>query len=71
MQTNITYLDTPLVVDYRLYGTYRAATYLEPEEVPEIIITKITAEDSEIDLQNILDWQDIEKIIEIIEEKEL
>jgi len=71
MTTNITYLDTPLVVDYYLEGTYRAATYLNPEEVPEIIIRTICAEDSSVDLQNILDWLDIERIIEMIEEKEL
>lgn len=69
MTTNITYLDTPLVVDYGLQGIYRASTYDSPAEYPEIIITKITVEDSEIDLQNILDWQDKEKIIEMIEEK--
>lgn len=71
MKTNINYLDTPLVVDYHLEGTYRAATYLDPEEVPETVILKITAEDSEIDLQNIFDWRDIEKIVEMIEDKEL
>lgn len=71
MQTNITYLDTLLVVDYGLQGIYRAATYDSPEEVPEVVILKITAEDSEINLQNILDWRDIEKIVEMIEEKEL
>lgn len=71
MQTNITYLNTPLIVDYGLQGVYRAATYDSPEEVPEVVITKITAEDSEIDLQNLLDWRDIEEIIEMIEEKEL
>lgn len=69
MTTNITYLDTPLVVDYGLQGIYRASTYDSPAEYPETVILKITAEDSEIDLQNILDWKDIEKIVEMIEEK--
>ncbi|HSE99950.1 MAG TPA: hypothetical protein VLA48_03555 [Nitrososphaeraceae archaeon] len=71
MKTNITYLGIPLIVDYRLEGIYRAATYLEPEEKPIVSIRTICAEDSEIDLQNILDWRDIEKIVGMIEEKEL
>lgn len=71
MKTNIIYLGTPLVVDYSLEGDYRAATYLDPEEKPTVDIRTICAEDSEIDLQNILDWRDIEKIVEMIEEKEL
>lgn len=62
MTTNITYLNTPLIVDYQYVGEYRAATYEYPAEYPDLVINKITAADSEIDISPLLDWRDVEQI---------
>lgn len=48
-----------LTVDYYLEGRYYPATQYEPEERPDVIITKITAYDSFIDLQPLLEtWEE-------------
>lgn len=67
MKTNIKYYGVPLVVEFKIEGKYIPATREDPAEEPEIIIKSICAEDSEIDLQDLLDWDTVEEIIKSIE----
>ena len=67
MITTIKYYGVPLTVEYTVEGRYYAATRETPQEQPEIIIQSIKAEDSEIDLQDMLGWETIEEIQNLIE----
>jgi hypothetical protein len=53
-----------LTVCYVEHGRYMPATNLDPEEFPEIEIISICAQDSNIDLQNILDEKFVDSIVE-------
>ena len=44
-----------LNIEYKVEGRYCPATRETPEEHPDIVISKITAVDSDIDLQDLLD----------------
>lgn len=66
MKTLIKYYEVPLIVEFTVEGVYYAATRENPEEQPEIIIQSICAEDSEIDLQDMLYWEIIEEIQNLI-----
>lgn len=44
-----------LLVYYKEYGFYRMATLEDPEEFPDIVITKITVHDSSVDIMDILE----------------
>jgi len=68
MKTNINYLGVALVVDYRYEGKYYSATYESKAEYPDLIINTITVEDSEIDIQNMLHWKQLEEIYNLIDE---
>lgn len=53
-------------VEFEINGVHLPQTHEQPEEIPEIEITKITVEDSDIDLYEFLSWEqtaDIEKLI--------
>ena len=64
---SIKYCGVPLIVEITVEGKYYPATRETPEEQPEIIIQSIKAEDSEIDLQDMLGWETIEEITNLIE----
>jgi hypothetical protein len=51
----ITYYGVKLNIEYKVEGRYYPATRETPEEHPDIVISKITAVDSDIDLQELLD----------------
>jgi hypothetical protein len=68
MTININYQGVPLIVDYKYEGKYFAATREQPEEFPNLIINSITAEDSKIDIQEMLHWKQIEEIENLINE---
>ena len=53
-----------LTVCYVEHEDYIPATYLDPEEFPDIEIISICAQDSNIDLQNILDEKFVDSIVE-------
>lgn len=63
----VNYNGTDLIVKYELDGKYYPSTYYQPEEYPEVIIKSITVEDSEIDLQELLGWEVVDEIINLIE----
>ena len=67
METLIKYNGVNLIVEYELEGKYFPATYYEPEEMPDLIIKSIKTEDSKIDLQNILGYEKVDEIIDLIE----
>jgi hypothetical protein len=67
MKTNINYQGVPLVVDYKYEGKYFFATREQPEEFPNLIINTITVEDSEIDIQEMLHWKQLEEIYNLID----
>lgn len=67
MQTIVKYYGVNLKIDYVIEGKFYPATLESPAEYPEIEIKSICAEDSEIDLQDILDWRDIKVITDLIE----
>jgi hypothetical protein len=67
MKININYQGIPLVVDYKYEGKYFAATHEDLAEYPELDILKITVEDSEIDIQEMLHWKQIEEIESLID----
>jgi hypothetical protein len=58
-----------LTVCYVEHGKYMPATNLDPEEFAEIEIISICAQDSNIDLQNILDETFFNYIIEELYER--
>ena len=68
MKTNINYQGVPLIVDYKYEGKYFAATRENPEEFEDLVINTITVEDSDIDIQNMLHWKQIEEIESLIDE---
>jgi hypothetical protein len=51
----ITYYGVKLNIEYKVEGSYYPATRETPEEQPDIVISKITAVDSDIDLQDLLE----------------
>jgi hypothetical protein len=51
----ITYYGVKLNIEYNVEGKYYPATRETPEEHPDIVISKITAVDSDIDLQDLLE----------------
>jgi hypothetical protein len=51
----ITYYGVKLNIEYKVEGGYYPATREQPEEHPDIVISKITAVDSDIDLQELLE----------------
>lgn len=53
-----------LTVCYVEHGGYMPATYLDPEEFPDIEIISICAQDSNIDLQNVINEKFVNSIIE-------
>jgi hypothetical protein len=57
-----------LTLHYTVEGMNIPATRDEPEETPEATIHKITAEDSEIDLTNVLQ-EHIEEVYQLLNEK--
>lgn len=67
MQTTVEYYGVNLKIEYVIEGKFYPATLETPAEYPEIIIQSICVEDSEIDLQGMLNWRDIEKITDLIE----
>jgi len=67
MQTTVKYYGIHLTIDYTLEGKYYPATYEQPEEFPDIIVNSIKAEDSEIDLREVLGWEKVDEIIDLIE----
>lgn len=67
MITTVKYYNVPLTVEFIVEGSYAPATYYQPAEQPEIIIQSIKAKDSEIDLQDMLGWETIEEIQNLIE----
>ena len=67
MTQTVEYNETKLVVEYELDGKYIPQTYYEPAEYPEVIIKSITIEDSDIDLQELLGWEVVDEIINLIE----
>lgn len=67
MTTIVEYNSTDLIVSYELDGQYYPETRETPAEYPEIIIKSITVEDSEIDLQELLGWEVVDEIINLIE----
>lgn len=67
METTVKYYNVPLTIEYTIEGKYYAATKENPAEYPEIIIQSIKAEDSDIDLQDMLYWEIIEEIQNLIE----
>ena len=67
MQTTVEYYGVNLKIEYVIEGKFYPATLETPAECPEIIIQSICVEDSEIDLQGMLNWRDIEKITDLIE----
>lgn len=68
MKTNINYKGVPLLIDFQFDGNFYPATHETPAEYPEVIINKITVDDSEIDIQEILHWKQIEEIENLINE---
>lgn len=67
MTTEIDYRGVSLSVEYGLDGKYYPATLYEPEEHPEVIIKTICASDSFVDLQEMLSWEQIDEILNLIE----
>ncbi len=67
METTVKLRGVSLNVHFRYEGQYFAATQENPPEYPELHIDKITAEDSNINIMELLDWRDIEEIENIIE----
>jgi len=63
----ITLYGVKLSVEYKIVGKYYPATRETPEEHPDVIITKITASDSFIDLQDLLEAH-VEEIYETLNE---
>jgi hypothetical protein len=51
----ITYYGVKLNIEYKIEGGYYPATRETPEEHTDIVISKITAVDSDIDLQDLLE----------------
>lgn len=68
MKTNITYQGVPLTVDFKFEGKFYPATNEDPAEYPELEILKITVDDSEIDIQEMLHWKQLEEIESLINE---
>jgi hypothetical protein len=68
MKTNINYEGVPLVVDFKFEGKFYPATRDTPAEYPEVLINSIYVEDSEIDVQGMLHWKQIEEIENLINE---
>lgn len=62
----ITYLGVPLIVHYKVDGKYFGATYLEPGELPSIIIEKIYVADSEENIYNMLLESQIDEIYTLL-----
>jgi len=56
-----------LNVAFTVDGKFYPASRYEPAEYPEVVIHEITAEDSEINLYNLLTEDQIESIVEIVE----
>jgi len=63
----ITLYGVKLSVEYNIEGRYIPATRDEPEEQPTVVITKITAYDSDVDLQDLLEAH-VETIYETLNE---
>jgi len=63
----ITLYGVKLSVEYNIEGKYYPATRDEPEEQPDVVITKITAYDSDVDLQDLLEAH-VETIYETLNE---
>jgi hypothetical protein len=58
----IIYRDEEVDVEYNLYGAYIPATYENPEEYPDVIITQVYYK--EIDILPLLNYEDQEEISE-------
>jgi hypothetical protein len=58
-----------LTVCYVEHGKYMPATELDPEEFAEIEIISICAQDSNIDLQNVIDETFVDYIVEELHER--
>lgn len=67
MTTEINYYGVQLSVEYTVDGKYISATHEYPEEHSDITIESISAVDSFMDLQNILSWEQIDEIVNLIE----
>lgn len=67
MITTIKYYNVPLTVEFIFEGKFYPATREIPAEYPEIIIQSIKVEDSEIDLRDMLGWETIEEMQNLIE----
>jgi hypothetical protein len=66
MKTTIKYYNVPLTVEFIVEGKFYPETRETPAEYPEIIIQSICAEDSEIDLQDMLGCPTVEEITNLI-----
>lgn len=66
--TTVKYIGVPLTVHFIVDGKFIPATRIDPAEHAEYIIKEIYVEDSEIDIFNMLDWKEIEKIEELLYE---
>lgn len=60
----IDYYGVPLIVHFKVDGKYYPATYLQPEEVPDLYIEEIYVEDSDIDIFDMLLENQIDEITE-------
>ena len=58
----IIYRDEEVDVEYNLYGAHIPATYENPEEYPDVIITQVYYK--EVDILPLLNYEDQEEISE-------
>jgi len=61
-EINLEYKGINLVLDGYWYGRYYPATRETPEEYPEYTIEKITVEDSDINIYDLFNEDDLENI---------
>ena len=67
METGINYKGVDLWVKFNVIGVYFPATQYEPAEEPEIEITGILVEDT--DISDLLSDEQIDEIYKLLEEK--
>ena len=62
----IDYYGVPLIVHFKVDGKYFSATYLQPEETPDIIIEEIYVADSEINIYDLFLESQLDDIYELV-----
>lgn len=67
MEVEILYRSISLRVEYYYEGKHYPATRDTPAEYPELIVKGIFAEDSDINLIDMLDWKQVEEIENLID----